>query len=277
MGLGTNLTLTPKYDGYFMKTAIDNAQSRIEELLAGQNSLNTDTQTEINSLKAWLNDLAGYKSVLSADAAKDDTTITVDDAHGFEADDEIVILDETYIVDSINKNDITLKSGLAADAAANTEVIKYSTLDIESINEKMQILADIFSQEGTANDVFDALVILAQAWNNAGQMVQTVKGVFNSDTGTLDIDISSFGFASTDDYDVVGSISSLGALKTTVGIDKKDENTITITAYDRACFVEDAVLFDATDNNFDITVIITYARPEVHFTITDEDGETTEA
>ena len=272
MGLGTNLALTPKYTGHRNKEAVTNVQTRIDELLAGQNELNTDTVVELNRLKAILNDLTGYSSQTTADAVKDDTTITVADAKGFEAEDEIIINDTAYTIDSIDGNDITLTSGLVEDVVTDTKVIKNSTLDITSINEKMQTLADIFSKSGTANDVFDALVILANAWNASAKIVDTVKGVFDSETGTLDIDVSNFGFASTTDFNVVGSTNALGALKASVGFDKVDENTITITAYDKACFVEDEIPFNAKDNSFDVTIHITYSREHLAFSITDEDG-----
>ncbi len=275
MGLGQNLVLTPKYNGHKNKEAVANTQLRIDELLNSQNELSTEAKTELDRLKAILNDIVGYSTTTTADAVAGDTNITVEDAKGFEAEDEIIILDVVYIVDSISGDVITLTTGLEIDVVTGTQVVKNSTLDIGSINEKMQTLADIFSKTGTANDVFDALVILANAWNEAGKLVDTIKGVFDSETGTLSIDVSAFNFTAITDYDVVGSVTALGALKASVGFDKVDENSITVTAYDKACFVEDAILFNAKDSSFDVTMMISYSRPHLSFSITDEENNTT--
>ncbi len=277
MKLGQNLVLTPKYEGHRFKDDIKNAQLRIDELESSENSLNADTVVELNKLKAMLNDIIGYSSTTTADAVTDDTTITVDDASGFEAQDEIVILDVVYTIDSISENTITLTSGLTADVASGTEVTKNSTLNIDSINEKMQTLADIFSKSGTANDVFDSLVILANAWNAGGKLTDAMEVEFNSANGELNVDISSFGFTDITEYKTVGSTDNKGALKTTIGFNKLDKDTITVTAFDRACFVEDEIPYDASVENasFTVTIYISYNRPHLSFSITDEENNTT--
>ena len=213
MGLGTDLQLTPKYNGAFIREAVVNAQTRIDELLSGQNSLNNDTKIEIDKLKEDLNALVDTESI-----------------------------------------------------------------NIEEVNNKLQILADIFSKDGTANDVFDSLVLMANAWNNAGDISQTMEGIFNSETGELNIDISSFNFNSKDDYSIVGSTDSLGALNVALGFNKLDEKTVVVTAFNRACFVEDSVPYNASaeENNFNITFTISYKRPHLSFKLTDEQSTTTE-
>jgi len=157
-------------------------------------------------------------------------------------------------------------------------LIETENVNIEEVNNKLQILADIFSKDGTANDVFDSLVLMANAWNNAGDISQTMEGIFNSETGELNIDISSFNFNSKDDYSIVGSTDSLGALNVALGFNKLDEKTVVVTAFNRACFVEDSVPYNASaeENNFNITFTISYKRPHLSFKLTDEQSTTTE-
>jgi len=275
MGLGTELTLTPRSTSPFTKANIANAQDRIDELLSGQNELNSDVVKELKDLKDYLDLLTAIETKVTADAAKDDTVITVEDVLGFKAGNTIVILDEEYTIDSISDNNITLTSGLLEDVATDTVVSRKTTINIEEVLTQIEILANIFSKSGTANDVFDALVILGNAWNAGGDLYTAVEGTFDSDTGELTIDLSSFGFSSVDDYKFIGSVDDKGALLTSNGFAKVDEKTAKVVAYDRACFVEDEILFDASSNSFNISMVVSYGRPHIDFTITDEEGNET--
>jgi len=272
MGLGTKVTLTPRSTSPFTKASVANAQDRIEELLAGHNSLNDDVLAEINSLKDSLAVLSTITDKIAADAAKDDTVITLNDSLGFKAGDVIIILDEEYTIDSISGNDLTLTSGLVEDVPADTTVSREKSINVNEVLVQIETLANIFSQSGTANDVFDALVLLGESWNAGGDLSVAIEGTFDSDTGELIVDLSNFGFSSVDDYKFMGSVDDKGALLTSTGFTKVNENTAKVVAYDRACFVEDAVPFDASSNSFKISMLVSYSRPLLSFTITDEDG-----
>jgi methyl-accepting chemotaxis protein len=81
-----------------------------------------------------------------------------------------------------------LKSQLdALDLAGDT--------DVQALTDKINLLNDIVSKDGVANDLFDALKILGDAWNDAGDMTVSVEVDFNSATGELAVDLTSFGFA----------------------------------------------------------------------------------
>jgi len=174
----------------------------------------------------------------------------------------------------LNSDTKDITDSLRADLQA---LIDNENVDIQEVNNKLQILADIFSKEGTANDVFDALVLLANTWNNSGDLIQTIEGVFNSQSGELNVDISMFNFGSKDDYKIVGSTDKKGALNTVTGFEKLDEKTVVITAFDRACFVEDGIFYDASVDgaSFGITFSISYTRPQLSFNLSDETGEQT--
>lgn len=275
MGLGTQLVITPSYDGHKFKDAIGNAQTRIDELLNGQNELNSDTKIELDKTKSILNDIVGFTSTTTADFKVDDVAISVAKASGFEADDKITILDDEYIIDSVTGNTVALKSGLLQDVPTGTEVIKNSTLNIESVNDKIQTLADIFSKTGTANDVFDALVLLANSWNKGNNLHKVIKGSFDSETGELNVDLTDFNFKTTADYDVTYATNSFGARVSSIGADKVDEKTVKIIAWDDACFVEDGIFYNAKENPFDFTLVVHYKRPTISFSIADEDGTVT--
>jgi len=173
-------------------------------------------------------------------------------------------------------NDLTQETQNALNelSSAVDSITSQSGTDVTEIQNKLNILADIFSKDGEANDVFDAIVGIVDSWNNGGEIVKTIETPFNSATGIATVDLTAFGFTDTS-YKVIGSVDTLGSLKASVGFDKTDANTITIKAYDKACFVEDAVMYDASTNSFNVTVGVAYERQPLSFTLTDETGAET--
>jgi hypothetical protein len=206
------ITLTPQNLSDGIKTAVVNAQTRIEELRTGHDSLTTEVESTLNALDVRLTALDG-----------------------------------------------------ATD------------LDIADVMDKINTLNDIMSKDGSANDLFDALAILGNAWNDAGELIVSQEVDFNSATGEAAVDLTAFGFANSGEYKVSVSTDSKGAGVARVGVDKTSASEAKVIAFDAKHFVEDAVKYDASaaGNNFNATVSVIYTRPTLSFTLTDEEGNAT--
>lgn len=220
------------------------------------------------------------ETTLSADVAQNATTITVTQPAKVTVGAKLEIGTDATVYTVTAKSDtdvITLDPAIAVAQTSGTTVSISSTADVTALQEKMAVLADIFSQEGTANDVFDALVLLANAWNEGGEMLTSKEVVFNSASGEATVDVTEFGFSAITDYKLIGSTDAKGASVARVGFNKSSETVATVIAYDAKHFVEDLVKYDASvaGAEFVITVGITYPRPQLTFAITDSDGNTT--
>lgn len=209
---GSHITLTPVNMTNGMKVAVQNAHTRIDELLAGQNGLNDAVEAELIAVKQLISNL---------------------------------------------------------ETAGNA--------DVTELTNKINLLGDVFSKTGEANDAFDALFILANAWNSGGDMTSSVEVDFNSATGELAVDLTSFGFADTTAYKLLGAIDSKGAGLVRAGFVKESGTSAKVVCWDAKYFVEDAVKYDASgvDANFGVTVGVQYTRPTLSFTLTDEEGNET--
>lgn len=148
--------------------------------------------------------------------------------------------------------------------------------DVEELQTKINILNDIFSKDGNANDVFDAIVSIANAWNNAGDIVLSKEIDFNSSNGEMVIDLTPFGFSSVNDYTLVGSIDPKGATVARVGFTKVSETQAKVVAIDAAYFVEDAIKYNASgEGSFLVSLNIQYPRTKLSFVLSDETGSQT--
>lgn len=277
---GQHITLTAQDMTHGIKSAVVNAQLRIEELKSGQDGLNDAVEVALNNVDGRLNALMGGETTLTADVAQGGTVITVANPEMATVGAKLEIgSDETVyeITDKAENGDITVDPAMVVAHTSGETVTIASTADVTDLQEKMNILADIFSKDGTANDVFDALAILANAWNEAGDMITTKEVTFNSASGEATVDLSAFNFTATSDYKLIGSTDGKGAMVARVGFVKSSETLASVIAYDAKYFVEDQVKYDAsvTDGSFLITVGVTYARPVLSFSITDEEGNTT--
>jgi len=274
-----HITLTAQDMTHGIKSAVVNAQTRIEELKTGQDNLNDAVETALNNVDVRLNALLGGETVLSADVSKDGTTITVDGPSIVTKDAKLEIGDSDTVYTVVSKDEnnvITLDPAIDADYAQGTVVNVHSAADVTAIQEQMNVLAEIFSKEGTANDVFDALVILANAWNEAGDMISVKEVEFTAENGEASVDLSAFNFQDTS-YKLIGSVDGKGAMASRTGFIKVSKSEAKIVAYDTRYFVEDEVKYNASVDgaSFIVTIGVTYPRPRLSFSITDEENNTT--
>lgn len=311
MGLGTNLILTPKYVGARQKNAIENAQTRIDELLVGQNDLNSDVKNELEALNAMLGggDQSAYTqgtqlAIITSheeghQPITDDPTM-LDQAitdNGYNAitvmvDGEIYKANlTTYVAGpddpsegshlELENLDGTVVDFNSINFPANTPIYLAEEAEqtiagnIDEIKAKIQVLNDIFSQTGTANDVFDALVILAEAWNDGEDLVAKRVVTYTDTAGEINVDLSAFSFSDVSDFEILATVDGTGARYASVGIDKVDTSNAKITLWDNACFVEDGVKYDGSVNAVRVSLLVAYNRPTLSFNITDADGNVT--
>lgn len=209
---GSKIELTPSNMTGGMKTAVQNAQTRIDELLVGQHGLTDAVQAELNTLKNQLD---------------------------------------------------------ALDLAGET--------DVNALQEKILLINDIFSKDGMANDLFDALRILGSAWNDAGQMVQSIEVDFKSATGKATVDLSAMSFANTDAYSIITGDNSNGTKPVIVSSRKVDASSAEVVVRDNRYFPEDNMMYDASviGANFPVSLVVMYNRPILSFSLTDEEGKVT--
>jgi hypothetical protein len=157
----------------------------------------------------------------------------------------------------------------AVETALNDLQGQLTTLtggDISTMLTEIQNLQDVLSQAGAANDVLDALTIIKTDLNNDRIATELVESTMISAIGTIALDLTAYGFSAVSDYKVSVSSNGLSALRASVGVDKTSATSATITAYDKAYLVEDGQVYDASTNNLDLTVTISYDKDAVAFT-----------
>ena len=145
--------------------------------------------------------------------------------------------------------------------------------DINEIKKKVEALKELLGEDDTANkflDVIDVVNELVEAINSI-KKTETFEYLFNSESGELTVDLTSFDFKSKEDYDI---LVSLGDFKPVIlNTQKVDEKTSKIVARDMRHFAElDVKYTDAgkKDDNgnytnaFPITIIVSFDKDLVN-------------
>lgn len=255
--------------------AVSKVKDSVIEIVSKHNSSIDDIQNDLNDLKSDVFGILGYNVSLTDDAKKDDTSLPIDTPEyatigakfTIDGDDtEYKITD----VDTANST-ITIDPGLAEDVAKDTILHIKSKIDAEELKNVFDEIEAILNQDGSANDIFDALIGLARAWNSSKKIVDTFEVDFNAN-GDMDVDLSQYNFSSVDDYNIMISASNMKPVFFT--INKKDEKTATIIPRDIRYFAEDNIKYDGSCDGCDVvvTLAVSYNRNPINFTLTDLEG-----
>ena len=245
------------------------------EIVSKHNAGLDEIENDLNQLKSDVFGILGYNVTLTADANKDDTALSIDHPEYTTAGAKFKIdgddTEYTITTVDVDNKQITIDPGLAQDTAKDTILHIKSKIDAEELNNLFNEIEAILNKDGSANDVFDALIALARAWNNSKKVVDTFELTFDA-SGDLDVDLSGYNFASVDDYNVL--ISTNEDKPVVFRVSKKDENTATILPRDLRYFAEDNVKYDGSCDgcNVKITLAVTYNRNPLDFTLTDLEG-----
>ena len=255
--------------------AVGRIKDSVIEIVNKHNASIDDIQSDLNDLKSDVFGILGYNVSLTADASKDDTTLSIDNIEYATKNAKFTIEndDTEYTITDIDvdNSQITIDPALAEDNAKDTILHIKSKIDPEELTNLFNEIEAILNKDGSANDVFDALIGLARAWNSAKKIVDTFEVTFDSD-GDLDVDLSGYNFASADDYNIM--ISTNEDKPVVFRITKKDEKTATILPRDLRYFAEDNVKYDGSCDGCSVitTLAVAYNRNPIDFTLTDLDG-----
>ena len=255
--------------------AVGRIKDSVIEIVNKHNASLDDIQSDLNDLKSDVFGILGYNVKLTADASKDDTTLSIDNIEYATKNAKFTIEndDTEYTITDVDttNSQITIDPKLAEDNAKDTILHIKSKIDPEELNDLFNEIEAILNKDGSANDVFDALIGLARAWNSTKKIVDTFEITFDSD-GDLDVDLSNYHFSSADDYNIM--ISTNEDKPVVFRITKKDEKTATILPRDLRYFAEDNVKYDGSCDGCSVitTLAVAYNRNPIDFTLTDLDG-----
>ena len=255
--------------------AVGRIKDSVIEIVNKHNASIDDIQSDLNDLKSDVFGILGYNVKLTADASKDDTTLSIDNIEYATKNAKFTIEgdDTEYTITDVDvdNSQITIDPKLAEDNAKDTVLHIKSKIDPEELNDLFNEIEAILNKDGSANDVFDALIGLARAWNSTKKIVDTFEVTFDSD-GDLDVDLSNYHFSSADDYNIM--ISTNEDKPVVFRVTKKDEKTATILPRDLRYFAEDNVKYDGSCDGCSviITLAVAYNRNPIDFTLTDLDG-----
>jgi len=255
--------------------AVGRIKDSVIEIVNKHNASIDDIQSDLNDLKSDVFGILGYNVSLTADASKDDTTLSIDNIDYATKNAKFTIEndDTEYTITDVDveNSQITIDPKLAEDNAKDTILHIKSKIDPEELTNLFDEIEAILNKDGSANDVFDALIGLARAWNSAKKIVDTFEVTFDSD-GDLDVDLSGYNFASADDYNIM--ISTNEDKPVVFRVTKKDEKTATILPRDLRYFAEDNVKYDGSCDGCSVitTLAVAYNRNPIDFTLTDLDG-----
>ena len=250
----------------------------ILSIVSKHNGAVEEIQKDLNKLQSDVYGILGYNTKTSADASAGDTTLQIENPEYATVDAKFTIgdSDKQYTITDKSDSTITIDPALENDVASGTEIHILSKIDLEEINQSLDAINEVLNKDGGVNDVFDALIALATAWNNGKKIIDSVEVDFNGSAG-MTVDLSAYSFESADDYAI--GVSKNAKKPVDLSVEKVDEKTATINAIDLRYFAEDEVDYDASCDgcNFPVTIFVTYDRKPVHFTLTDLDGNEREA
>jgi hypothetical protein len=147
--------------------------------------------------------------------------------------------------------------------------------DVVALTQKITAINNVINEAGVVTDIFGGLDRLADELN-ATREVTIAKDVdFNSATGEMSVDLTALGFANVTDYKVVAGYS--GSKPAVVSTEKTSKTSAKIIARDLRHFAEDDVKYkaDGEGNNFEATLIVSYTRPVISFTLTNANSTET--
>jgi len=255
--------------------AVGRVKDSIIEIVNKHNSSLDFIQNDLNDLKSEVYGVLGYNVTVTADATSGDTVLSVNNGDYPTVGAKFTIdgddTEYTIVNVDIPNLQITIDPQLANDVSKDTVLHIKSTVDIEEITNVFKQIESILNKSGSANDIFDALINTAKAWNNSKKIVDTFEVTFNVN-GTLDVDLSAYNFSSTDDYNIM--ISANEDKPVVFRIAKKDEKTATVFTRDLRYFAEDNIKYDGTCSgcSVKITIAVSYDRVPISFMLTDLDG-----
>jgi len=253
--------------------SVTRIKDAVIEIVSKHNDNIDAIQADLNDLQKQVFGILGYNVKLTEDASKDDTTLKIDnpDYAVVGAKFNIEGDDTEYKITDKDGDTITIDPALANDTAKDTILHIKSKIDPEELNNIFDEIEAILNKDGSANDVFDALIMLAQAYNNERKIVETWEVDFDAN-GSLDVDLSDYNFESADDYNIMISHNEVKPVIFRVA--KKDEKTATILATDLRYFAEDEVAYDGSADGADtkITLLVAFNRNPLSFTLKDLEG-----
>jgi uncharacterized protein YukE len=143
--------------------------------------------------------------------------------------------------------------------------------EIDSINQKLTALKELLGEGDTEDQFLDVIDVLNQTVDalNAIKKNDTYNYLFNSDTGEITIDLSAYGFASKDDYEIMVSMNGDYMAPVALQVTKVDEKTAKVIARDLRHFAELNVKYidgAQTDDNgnypyaFPFTILVSYNK-----------------
>jgi len=230
-------------------------------------------QADLNDLQKQVFGILGYNVKLTENAAAGDSSLSIDIPEYVTVGAKFYIVEggTEYKITGKDSNVITIDPALDADTAKDTVLHIKSKVDPEELVNLFNEIEAILNKDGSANDVFDALIALAQAYNNERKIVETWEVTYDAN-GSLDIDLSNFSFGSVDAYNIMISHNEVKPVLFRVA--KKDEKTATILTTDLRYFAEDAVPYDGSVEGAStpVTLLVSFNRNPLSFTLTDLKG-----
>jgi len=253
--------------------SVTRIKDAVIEIVSKHNENIDAVQADLNDLQKQVFGILGYNVKLAEDASKDDTTLKIDVPEyavigaKFTIDGD----DTEYKITDKDGDTITIDPALASDTSKDTVLHIKSKIDPEELINLFNEIEAILNKDGSANDIFDALISLAKAYNNERKIVETFEVTYDAD-GSLDVDLSNFSFGSVDDYNIM--ISHNEVKPVLFRVTKKDEKTATILTTDLRYFAEDAIPYDGSVDGADtkVTLLVAFNREPIHFELTDLEG-----
>ncbi len=254
---------------------IGRIKDSVIKIVTKHNATIDNIAASLQELKSDVYGILGYNVKTGADAASGDSVLTVDQPQYVTVGAEFTIDGgtELYTVTAKEGDTVTIDPALSADVPSGTTLHIKSKIDLEELNAIFGEIEAILNKEGPANDIFDALIMLARAYNGAKKVVDTFEVAFGAN-GSLEVDLSGYGFDSIDDYSVL--VGANADKPVVFSVEKTDAEAATVKARDLRYFAEDNVGYDGSCEGcaVPITLAIAYDRTPIDFTLTDLEGNT---
>ena len=255
--------------------AVSRIKDSVIEIVSKHNASLDDIQTDLNDLKSDVYGILGYNVTLSADAAKDDSSLNINDIQYATVGAKFTIDsdDNTYKITSVDADNgvIGIDPTLGEDVAKDTELHIKSKIDPEELSNIFDEIEAILNKDGAANDIFDALITLARDWNAVKKVTDSFEVTFDSDSD-LNVDLSGYGFDSSSNYNIF--IATNDDKPAVFRIAKVDKDNALIKARDLRYFAEDNVKYDGSCDGCScpVSILVSFDRTQIDFTLTDLEG-----
>jgi len=209
---------------------------------------------------------------MAFDLSNDKVTLNpVDYKKGIYGTIQDLVTNLQLVADKHNALDTDVETSLNNLQKQIDDLNSLSQEEIDALQDKIKALKELLGEGDEKDNFLDVIDIVNKLVDsiNAIRKNDTYSYLFNSDTGEVSVDLSTYGFTSKDDYEILVAMNGDYMAPVTLQVAKVDKKTSKVIARDLRHFAElnvkytDGAEQDSQGNYpkaFPFTILVSYNK-----------------